>query len=257
VHDLMRRFLTPHGFCVVSEKRGDTGLERAHKLRPDVIVLDVMMPGRDGWSVLSQLKSDEELESIPVVMVTMVDDEEIGYALGASEYLVKPIDRERLVRVLSRFRSGADATALVVEDENAIRELMAHNLRKAGWQVETAADGREALDRLERMLPDVIVLDLMMPRMDGFEVAEALRHDVRLRDIPIVVVTAMDLDEAEKRRLEETVERILSKDATSTDQLLAEVLEASGMSVQSVEEDTSRSTGGSRTSIAESVHLNP
>ncbi|MFW5968869.1 MAG: response regulator, partial [Persicimonas sp.] len=236
VHELMRRFLAPRGFRIHSALEGREGIERARELMPDVITLDVMMPDRDGWSVLSTLKADDELESIPVVMVTMIDDKSIGYALGAAEYLVKPIEQERLVRVLSRFKKTGEARALIVEDEANIRELMARHLKKVGWTVETAANGKEALDILDETVPEVVILDLMMPQMDGFEVADVMRQEPRWKDIPIVVVTAMELDAAEQARLEESVERILSKQSGSIDEVLTEVLEVTGVQVAQPEE---------------------
>jgi PAS domain S-box-containing protein len=224
VHELMRRFLTPRGFQVVSAFSGEQGLQNAADLEPDAITLDVMMPGRDGWSVLSSLKSDPALEAIPVVMVTMIDDKSIGYALGASDYLVKPIQRDRLVKVLSRFHPARGGRALVVEDEDDIREMIARQLRRADWSVRTAPNGKVALDLLDEECPDVVLLDLMMPEMDGFEVAEIMRQEPRWQDIPIVVVTAMDLDEAEQARLCNSVERILSKNISSIEQVIAEVM---------------------------------
>ncbi|MGM0557938.1 MAG: response regulator [Myxococcota bacterium] len=225
VHELMRRFLEPRGFQVIAALDGEQGIEIAREARPDVITLDVMMPGRDGWSVLSELKSDPELAAIPVVMVSMVDDKSIGFALGASEYLVKPIERERLIEVLSRFGQTGNGVALVVEDEADIRELIERHLKRAEWDVYTARDGTEALDVLEDVQPDVVVLDLMMPGMDGFEVAETMRKTVRWSQIPIVVVTAMQLDEAQRARLRRSVERIMEKDVSSIEEVIQRVLD--------------------------------
>lgn len=230
VHELMRRFLRPRGFRLFSAFEGDHGIQLARELHPDVITLDVMMPGRDGWSVLSALKADNELDEIPVVMVTMLDDKSIGYALGAADYLVKPIERERLVRVLSRFNPERGGLALVVEDEPEIREVIKRQLERSGWTVHTAENGRRALDELERECPDVVLLDLMMPEMDGFEVADIMRLEPRWQNIPIVVVTAMDLDEADRRRLNKSVERIMDKNISSIEQVISEVLSVTGVS---------------------------
>ncbi|MFP4599296.1 MAG: response regulator [Persicimonas sp.] len=235
VHELMRRFLGPRGFRVYSAFEGEQGIDHARWLRPDVITLDVMMPGRDGWSVLSSLKADPEIDDIPVVMVTMIDDKSIGYALGASDYLVKPIQRDRLVRVLARFNSESGGTALVVEDEDDIRELIARHLRRSDWTVRTACNGRKALEELDTECPDVVILDLMMPEMDGFEVAEIMRQEPRWQDIPIVVVTAMDLDSSEQKRLQKSVQRILSKKASSIEQVVSEVLEITGVDAAPLE----------------------
>jgi len=233
VHELMRRFLKPRGFRLFSAFAGEAGLDLARELRPDVITLDVMMPGRDGWSVLSALKADSELDEIPVVMVTMLDDKSIGYALGAADYLVKPIERDRLVRVLSRFNPERGGLALVVEDEREIREVITRQLERTGWTVETAENGRVALDMLDQHCPDVVLLDLMMPEMDGFEVAEIMRMEPRWQTIPIVVVTAMDLSQAERQRLSRSVERIMDKNISSIEQVISEVLRIADVSTSS------------------------
>ncbi|RAL20189.1 hybrid sensor histidine kinase/response regulator [Lujinxingia litoralis] len=229
VHELMRRILTPRGFQLVSAYSGDQGVTLAQEHLPDVITLDVMMPGKDGWSVLSTLKSHAGLEHIPVVMISMVDDRNIGFALGATDYLVKPIQRDRLLKTLSRFHPEEGASALVVEDEPDIREMISRHLRNAGWSVNTAAHGRQALEILEDERPDVVLLDLMMPEMDGFEVAEIMRSEPRWKDIPIVVVTAMDLDDAETARLRRSVSRILSKNVRSIDEVMTEVMDVIGL----------------------------
>ncbi|QDG49612.1 response regulator [Persicimonas caeni] len=244
VHELMRRFLGPRGFHVISAFNGDQGVELARTKRPDVITLDVMMPGRDGWSVLSNLKAEADLESIPVVMVTMIDDKSIGYALGASDYLVKPIQRDRLVKVLARFHPERGGTALVVEDEDDVREVMARHLRRADWRVRTAENGTAALEMLDSEIPDVVVLDLMMPEMDGFEVAEIMRQEPRWQEIPIVVVTAMDLDDAQHSRLQKSVERILSKNVSSVDQVLKEVLAVTGAQAEQADAPEERPSDG-------------
>ncbi|QDG51013.1 response regulator [Persicimonas caeni] len=228
VHELMRRFLVSRGYQVISAYGGDQGLEYARKLQPDIITLDVMMPGRDGWSVLTEIKSDDELAEIPIVIVSMINDRNIGYALGASEYLVKPIQRDRLVGTLSRFRSkSAEGSVLVVEDEADTREMVRRHLDRAGWQVETAENGRVALERLEEgLVPDVVVLDLMMPEVDGFEVAATMRQKPDWADIPIVVLTAMDLSDADHAQLRDSVSRILQKGSTSIDSVVDHILEA-------------------------------
>lgn len=228
VHELMRRFLVSRGYQVISAYSGDQGIEYARKLDPDIITLDVMMPGRDGWSVLTELKSDDELAQIPIVIVSMINDRNIGYALGASEYLVKPIQRERLVDTLSRFRAtSAEGTVLVVEDEDDTRDMVRRHLDRAGWQVETAENGNVALEKLgDGLIPDVVVLDLMMPEVDGFEVAARMRQNPDWAEIPIVVLTAMDLTEADHAQLRDSVSRILQKGSTSIDKVVDYILAA-------------------------------
>jgi GAF domain-containing protein/CheY-like chemotaxis protein len=221
VRDLMRRFLTKDGFRVVVAPGGEDGLRLARELQPDVITLDVMMPGMDGWAVLSALKADPELVDIPVIMLTIVDDRNLGYALGASDYLTKPIERDRLVTVLQKYRR--DLPVLVVDDDAGVRQLLRRMLEPEGYTVLEADNGLAALECLRDVSPSVVLLDLMMPEMDGFEfVAEFRRHD-RWRTIPIVVVTAKDLSQEDRERLNGSVEKILQKGAHDAEALLAEV----------------------------------
>jgi CheY-like chemotaxis protein len=229
VRDLMQRFLTKEGFRVVTASGGEEGLRLARELRPDAITLDVMMPGLDGWAVLSALKADPEVADIPVVMLTIVDDKNLGYALGASDYLTKPIDRDRLVTVLKQHRR--DRPVLVVDDDAGLRQLLRRVLEPEGYAVVEAENGRVALERLRDVSPSVVLLDLMMPEMDGFEfVAEFRRHEP-WRAIPIVVITARDLSHDDRERLNGYVQKILQKGALGRDQLLAEVRELVATSV--------------------------
>jgi CheY-like chemotaxis protein len=187
------------------------------------------MPGMDGWAVLSALKADAAVADIPVIMLTIVDDKNLGYALGAADYLTKPIDRERLVTVLERHRR--DLPVLVVDDDAGLRELLRRMLEPEGYAVVEAENGRVALERLRDVSPSVILLDLMMPEMDGFEfVAEFRRHEA-WRAIPIVVVTAKDLSQEDRERLNGHVQKILQKGTHGRDQLLTEVRELVSASV--------------------------
>jgi CheY-like chemotaxis protein len=196
----------------------------ARELHPTAITLDVMMPGMDGWAVLTALKADAALADIPVIMLTIVDDKNLGYALGAADYLTKPVDRDRLVAILNKYRGAGPAPlVLVVEDDPASREILQRTLEKEGWAVATAENGRVALQRVALQRPALILLDLMMPEMDGFEVVEALRQRDDWRTIPIVVVTAKNLTAEDHSRLNGYVERILQKGAYSREDLLAEI----------------------------------
>ncbi len=224
VRDLVRRTLEKEGFRVSQAASGEEGLRLARALRPDAITLDVMMPGMDGWAVLSALKSDPELAETPVVMVTMIDDRNLGYALGAADYLTKPIDRKRLTGVLARFRhEPIGGVVLVVDDDPVGRQMIAQMLENDGWTVAEAENGRVAFDRLAEARPDLILLDLMMPEMDGFEFAHHLRLNPRWRDIPILVVTAKDLSDEDRKRLNGQVLGVLQKGAYTRDELLAEI----------------------------------
>jgi signal transduction histidine kinase/DNA-binding response OmpR family regulator len=223
VRDLMHRFLTREGFRVVTASGGEEGLRRARELRPDTITLDVMMPGVDGWAVLSALKADPQVADIPVVMLTIVDDKNLGYALGAADYLTKPIDRERLITVLKQHRR--DRPVLVVDDDVTVRQLLRRMLESEGYTVVEADNGRAALERLGEVAPSVTLLDLMMPEMDGFEFAAAFRRHELWAAVPIVVITAKDLTREDRERLNGYVHRILQKGAYDRDELLAEVRE--------------------------------
>jgi signal transduction histidine kinase/CheY-like chemotaxis protein len=211
--ELISDHLKAEGFSVVTAAGGMEGLKLAKELRPTVITLDVMMPDLDGWSVLTTLRQDPELADIPVIMVTIVDEHRRGIALGAAGYLSKPIDRERLHQLVSRFRAAAPPTrVLVVEDDALQRERMLGWLGGPQWSLQEATNGREALDRLRRDKPDVILLDLMMPEMDGFAVVAALQKEVAWRDIPVVVITARDLDAKDRERLNSGVQTVLVKE---------------------------------------------
>jgi CheY-like chemotaxis protein len=181
-----------------------------------------MMPDIDGWTVLAALKGDPALADIPVVIVTIVDEQRRGIALGAAGYMTKPIDRDRLVDILSPYRRATEpSTVLVVEDDEEQRRLV-RELLDAGWAVREAANGRLALDALEEGLPDILLLDLMM-EMDGFGVVAALQANPAWRDIPVVVVTALDLTAEDHRRLNGGVEQILSKSAYAPAELIKRV----------------------------------
>jgi CheY-like chemotaxis protein len=223
VRDLMQRFLTKEGFRVVTAPGGEDGLKLARELKPDAITLDVMMPGMDGWAVLTALKADPAVADIPVIMLTIVDDRNLGYTLGAADYLTKPIDRDRLVTVLKKYRR--DLPVLIVDDDAVLRQLLRRILEPEGYKVVEAENGRVALDRLRAVSPSVILLDLMMPEMDGFEFVTEFRRHEAWRAIPIVVITARDLSRDDHERLNGYVEKILQKGANGRDQLLAEVRE--------------------------------
>lgn len=226
IRELIRRFLEKDGYRVEEAANGKEGIQRARELQPDVITLDVMMPGMDGWAVITALKADSQLAAIPVIMLTMVQDKNMGYALGAQDYLTKPIDRDKLIMVLQKYALRKEqSTLLVVEDDPMTRDMMTRMLRKEGWYVRDATNGREALERVAAMKPSLILLDLMMPEMDGFEFLEELRKTEVGRTIPVMVVTALDLEPDERDRLSAVVQQILRKGAYSRDDLLSEVSE--------------------------------
>jgi CheY-like chemotaxis protein len=200
---------------------GKEGLRLARELQPAAVTLDIMMPDLDGWTVLAAIKGDPELVDLPVVLMTIVDEKNRGYALGAAEYLVKPVDRQKLFDVLRTLCGAAGHPLLLIDDDDLGRRQMRAALEQQGWAVIEASDGRDALTKLGEARPDVIILDLMMPQMDGFEFLEEMRGKPEWRDIPVVVVTAKELTDAERLRLNGGVERIILK--TNRDDTLREV----------------------------------
>jgi len=225
--ELIARGLEKEGFRLVAAASGEEALKLARERKPDVISLDVLMPGMDGWMVLRALKADPLTAPIPVVMVSMLDDRDIGHALGASDYLTKPFDRQKLVAALRRYRrDGTQRPVLVVEDDAPTREVIKRALERDGWAVSEADNGRRGLQSVARHVPDLIVLDLMMPEMDGFEFVAELRKSESGRKIPVVVVTAKEITEQDQRRLNGHVRGVLRKGSFSREELSLELRRA-------------------------------
>jgi CheY-like chemotaxis protein len=224
VRELLDVYLSKVGYQVVAAASGPEGLELAKKIQPDAITLDVMMPGMDGWEVLSELKADPKLAHIPVIMLTMTENKEIGYSLGAAEYLTKPITRSQLIKVLRKYRSNkASCVVMVVEDDTVTREMMVRMLHKVGWQVIEAENGDVAMQSLQKHQPDLILLDLMMPEMNGFEFIIQLRQNKSYSSIPVVVLTAKDISVEDRIWLNNRVDTVFQKGAYSRDELLVEL----------------------------------
>jgi signal transduction histidine kinase/DNA-binding response OmpR family regulator len=221
--DLMARALDRSGFATIRAAKGGEGIVIAREQQPDAITLDVMMPGMDGWSVLSVLKSDPRTSKIPVVMVTMLQDRQLGYALGAADFLTKPVDAEKLRSVLSSHAGRADMPVLVVEDDPASREMLVRVLRKEGYDVAEAENGSVALERIAERKPELILLDLMMPVMDGFQFLSVLSTQPQIADIPVIVVTAKDLTPGEREVLNGSVREVFQKGAMDREKLLRDV----------------------------------
>ncbi|MBN2371678.1 MAG: response regulator [Vicinamibacteria bacterium] len=222
--ELLERGLIKEGFRVVTATNGDDGVAIARQIKPDAITLDVLMPGMDGWAVLKALKSDPSTLPIPVIMISMVDDKEMGYALGAADYMTKPFDREHLVSLLRKYRrTDRRSVVLVVDDDVVVREMVRRILEPEGWSIDEAENGRVGLDRLGKRKPDIILLDLMMPEMDGFEFVAELRAHENWLEIPIVVVTAKELTSEDKLRLDGRVKKIFQKGRFTREELAREI----------------------------------
>ncbi len=235
VHEMLSKYLEKEGFEVISALSGEEGLRLAKEAKPIAITLDIIMPGMDGWAVLGGLKADPETASIPVVILTIEENRNLGFTLGASDYLVKPVSRVQLFDTLRKYRHGrVSGRVLVVEDEKATREMVVRFIQKDGWEVAEAGDGREALDRIAERKPDIIFLDLMMPVMDGFEFIREMRANPELHSIPVVVVTAKDLTPEEHEWLNGDVCRVFRKGSFSRDGLLQEIRETILSEVQLV-----------------------
>lgn len=221
---LMQYYLGNEEWNVQLAPSGQEGVRLAKTLKPAVIALDVLMPGMDGWNVLAALKNDSELAHIPVVMISMMDEQHLAYALGASEFLTKPIYRERLISTLDKYIPERQShSVLVIEDDAVTSDMMTKLLKREGYRVTRAGNGHHALQRMQEEAPHLILLDLMMPEMDGFEFVAAMREHEEWRPIPVVVVTAKSITEEDRRRLNGCVENIVQKGHLDRKALLHEV----------------------------------
>jgi len=224
MQEMIKRYLTDHGFEVIIAVDGIEALSLVKREDPDLITLDVKLPELDGWAVLAALKTDVETADVPVIMTTTLDDREKGMALGADEYLVKPVNWTHLERVLRQFSQQLESPqVLVIEDDEQNRSLLKRQLESAGWRVEEAENGRDALDQLAHAEPHLILLDLMMPVMDGFEFLAERQKSAQLLSIPVIVVTAKELAPNEVQQLRGSVIRVLQKGTYSQPELLEEI----------------------------------
>jgi PAS domain S-box-containing protein len=220
--DLLARFLTKEGFHVATAADGKAGLELICTRRPRAILLDVTMPRMDGWAVLRTLRADPELGDLPVIMVTVLDEQNLAFSLGATDYLQKPVDWTQLKEVMERFRPKPhDGPVLIVDDDADLRELMTSQLTRDGWQVATAVDGRAGLTAVAEHKPRLILLDLMMPELDGFGFLRLLRTRPEWYDIPVVVLTAKDVTADDFRLLAGQADRVVQKAGLSFSDLSA------------------------------------
>jgi CheY-like chemotaxis protein/anti-sigma regulatory factor (Ser/Thr protein kinase) len=223
--ELLARQLTRAGFRTEIVTKGSEVVAKATALQPAVITLDILLPDLDGWEVLARLKRDEATRAIPVVVISVVDTPELGLALGALDYFVKPVIAKDLIARLARFNltrkvAGNKVEVLVVDDEPANREWLLGILEPAGFKVITASGGAQAIELVRSRKPDLVLLDLMMPEVSGFDVVEALRADPTTRQMPIMVLTAKDLTNADKRHLNGQVSTVLRRSSTGASDLI-------------------------------------
>jgi CheY-like chemotaxis protein len=220
IQHLVRGQLEAEQFHVVSATDGFEGLTLAREVRPSVIILDIHLPRLDGWTVLGELKSDPVLSQIPVVMMSVEEQRARGYSFGACEYLVKPVEPDRLLHVVKRAIVPAGGDVLVVDDDDATRDIVSRHLRRAGYSTIEARDGEEALLRSRVVKPGLVILDLLMPGVDGFEVLRTMRNEgIRT---PVVVLTGKSLSVDEERTLREGLARIVQKGGAAIDLVVRE-----------------------------------
>src|SRR6266851_1671586 len=223
--ELLTRQIERAGFRTEVARTGAEVVSLAKEHKPAAITLDILLPDVDGWEVLTRLKGDEVTSDIPVLVVSVVDNPELGTALGALDYFVKPVDAKNLVNRLSNFNfkqkaGGRQACVLVVDDEAANREWLKHVLEPAGFQVTLATGGQEGIELARSRIPDVVMLDLMMPEVNGFEVVEALSGHEATRSIPILVLTAKHLTNADIGKLDGRVSTILKRGSSGAADVL-------------------------------------
>ena len=209
-HDVVKRAIKKEGHTVFSCFDGDEGMEQARKVEPKLILLDVLMPGRDGWSVLKELKKDKKLKNIPVVITSVLNEESLASSLGADDYMKKPIDRTFFLNIVKRYITEKDQKVLIVDDDENTRDLLNKILNNEGYLSIDAKNGEDALERVKEK-PDLIVLDLDMPKMDGFEFIERTQEDGI--KIPIVVFSGKDITAVEEKMLSKFTEGIVKKES--------------------------------------------
>ena len=223
MHDLIRRTLSKIGLKLVGAVDSEKGMQIVREMKPKLLLLDVLMPGRDGWSILKECKSDPELKDMPVVMVSQLSQDVLSQSLGADDYLTKPINRDLFLETVSKHISSTDhdGTVLIIDDDADVRDLLSRMLGDAGFKFDTAKDGKEGLEKLNKN-PNLIVLDLEMPRMDGFEFLENYMKEFNETErAPVLVYSGKDLTEVQREMLEKNVAGMVKKDEVSMDELSA------------------------------------
>ena len=221
MHDLIKRTISKLNLTLIGATNSEKGMELIREVKPKLILLDVLMPGRDGWSLLKECKTDTELKDIPVIMISQLNQSNLAASLGANDYLTKPIDRTHFVNTIQRLlgTGGKDQKVLVIDDDKDVRELLSRLLKDAGYRPIDARDGKEGLERTKDE-PALIILDLEMPRMDGFEFLDNYIKDVsEEKRAPVLVFSGKDLTDVQEDLLKERVVGLVKKDDVSMDNL--------------------------------------
>jgi len=221
--EIIRKFLGDN-YHVAGLLSGKGAVGKAKELKPIAITLDIMMPGQDGWQVLQELKSTPETQDIPVIILSIVDDRKMGFSLGAAEYIVKPVDKEVLLRKLRNLeRITKIKKILVVDNDTAAVELAGNVFSEAGYLVTSAYNSKDAIRAIQQSMPDLIVLNLTMPEVSGFDVIEYIKTEEAIRDIPLIVLTRKGLTEKEVNELNGRIQGILNKGLLTKEDLLSEL----------------------------------
>lgn len=221
--EVLQRQLTTEGFTVEVASGANEAVEKARHL-PAAVTLDLSAAGAGGWSTLAALKADPAVADLPTLVITFADEQSAGYLLGATEYFTKPVDRERLTRTVQKYKNnGGGDSVLVVDDDDASRQLFARVLRDDGWLVDEAENGRVALERIAERRPGVLLLDIVMPEMNGFEVVERLRANPEWHEIPVIVVTSLQLTVSEREALAGSVDRLRRTGVSARRELATEL----------------------------------
>ena len=221
---ILEKYLRDEGYDIAVAHTGDEAIAKARELHPFAITLDVMLPGRDGWEVIQTLKSDESTADIPIIVLSMLDNRQLGYSLGASDYLVKPVSRNDLLERLERIKNGHPLVSVLVVDDDPIEQrVLATTFHDIGMEVTSCLDGPSALLWLETHQPDLITLDLMMPGMDGFSVLEVIKAQSKLQTIPILIITAKEITAQDRARLNNATASVIQKGPRQRDEVLHEV----------------------------------
>jgi PAS domain S-box-containing protein len=229
--ELLAGYLEPAGYAIAMAGSAGEAIEKARQLRPSAITLDILMPGGSGFETIFQLKNVPETADIPIIVVSVMDQKQMGFTLGAAEYLVKPVQKSALLGAVRKHvlpQAGRLSTVLVVDDDSKTLDLVSDMLRSSGYIPHAAASGKEALRLLSEVRMDAVLLDLVMPEMDGFEVLRKIKEQPALSDVPVFVLTAKDLSAAEVELLTHEARALFRKDVPWQNDLLAQVCKAIG-----------------------------